>query len=51
LRRTRDALLIEQAPMTLNTTVQVILPLLVEELEKEVFDSQLVRLTHEVIEE
>lgn len=37
--------------MTLDATIQLILPFLVEELKEEIFDSKLVRLAHEGIEE
>lgn len=35
--------------MSFNTTEQVILPLLIEELKEVILDTHLVRLTHEVV--
>lgn len=37
--------------MSLDTTERVVLPLLIEELEEEILDSLLVRLTYEIVEE
>ena len=49
--RVRYALLVEQAPVSLNATKRIVLPLLIEEFEEEIVDSLLVRLTHEIVDE
>jgi len=49
--RARYALLVEQAPVSLDATKRIVLPLLIEEFEEEIVDSHLVRLTHETVDE
>jgi len=49
--RVRYALLVEQAPVSLDATKRLVLPLLIEEFEEEIGSPLLVRLTHETVDE